>query len=149
MAQQLKTCLPMQDTRETQVRSLGGEDPLEKDTATHSSILAWRMPWRGEPGGLHSPWGRRESDTHACMMLTCKKGIPISSRVKFKVFTEVNSILQDLAAPVSTPQKITAEFMFPYAARPHPILSSHNGLPDGEGGPRTPRQNMPLWAESN
>ena len=36
--------------RETQVRSLGGEDPLEKEMATHSSILAWRIPWIEEPG---------------------------------------------------------------------------------------------------
>ena len=39
--------------RETQVRSLGWEDPLEKKMATHSSILAWRIPWTEEPGGLH------------------------------------------------------------------------------------------------
>ncbi|KAI4548127.1 hypothetical protein MG293_000457 [Ovis ammon polii] len=38
--------------RETWVRSLGREDPLEKEMATHSSILAWRMPWTEEPGGL-------------------------------------------------------------------------------------------------
>ena len=38
--------------QETQVRSLGGEDPLEKDMATHSSILACRIPWTEEPGGL-------------------------------------------------------------------------------------------------
>ena len=37
--------------------------PLEKGMATHSSILAWRIPWTEEPGGLYSPWGRRESDT--------------------------------------------------------------------------------------
>ena len=37
---------------ETRVRSLGGEDPLEKGMATHSSILAWRIPWTEEPGGL-------------------------------------------------------------------------------------------------
>ena len=37
---------------ETQVRSLGGEDPLEKETATHSSILAWRIPWTEELCGL-------------------------------------------------------------------------------------------------
>ena len=37
---------------ETQVRSLGWEDPLEKEMATHSSILAWRIPWAEEPGGL-------------------------------------------------------------------------------------------------
>ena len=40
--------------QETQVRSLGQEYPLEKGTATHSSILAWRMPWTEEPGGLQS-----------------------------------------------------------------------------------------------
>ena len=39
---------------ETWVRSLGWEDPLEKGTATHSSILAWRIPWTGEPGRLQS-----------------------------------------------------------------------------------------------
>ena len=37
-----------------QVRSLGGDDPLEEEMATHSSILAWRIPWTGEPGGLQS-----------------------------------------------------------------------------------------------
>ena len=39
---------------ETQVQSLGREDPLEKEMATHSSILAWRIPWGEEPGGLQS-----------------------------------------------------------------------------------------------
>ena len=39
---------------ETQVRSLGREDPLEKEMATHSSTLAWRIPWREEPGRLQS-----------------------------------------------------------------------------------------------
>ena len=39
---------------ETWVRSLGQEDPLEKEMATHSSTLAWRIPWREEPGGLQS-----------------------------------------------------------------------------------------------
>ena len=37
-----------------QVRSLGLEDPLEEEMATHSSILAWKIPWTGEPGGLQS-----------------------------------------------------------------------------------------------
>ena len=40
--------------RETQVQSLGQEDPLEKGMATHSSILAWRIPWTEEPGGPQS-----------------------------------------------------------------------------------------------
>ena len=43
-----------QELQETQVRSLGQEDPLEKGMATHSSILAWRILWTEEPGGLHS-----------------------------------------------------------------------------------------------
>ena len=43
-----------QRTQETWVRSLGEEDPLEKDMATHSSLLAWRIPWTKEPGGLQS-----------------------------------------------------------------------------------------------
>ena len=45
--------------QETQVRSLGQEDPLEKEMATHSSILAWRILWTEEPGGLQSMSLRR------------------------------------------------------------------------------------------
>ena len=40
--------------QEMQIRSLGQEDPLEKEMATHSGILAWRIPWTEEPGGLQS-----------------------------------------------------------------------------------------------
>ena len=42
----------MQETKETRVQSLGREDPLEKEIATHSSILAWKIPYVEEPGGL-------------------------------------------------------------------------------------------------
>ena len=45
--------------RETQFRSMGWEDPLEKEMATHSSILAWRIPWTEEPGGLQSTGSQR------------------------------------------------------------------------------------------
>ena len=48
--------------RETRVRFLGREDPLEKEMAVHSSILAWRLPWTEEAGGLQSV-GSQESDT--------------------------------------------------------------------------------------
>ena len=48
--------------QETKVRSLGREDPLEKGMAVHSSILAWRIPWTEEPGGLQL-MGHKESDT--------------------------------------------------------------------------------------
>ena len=54
--------------QETRVQSLGWEDLLEEGMATHSSILAWRIPWTEEPGGC-SPWGHRESDTTE--QLTC------------------------------------------------------------------------------
>ena len=51
----------MQETQETGVPSLGGEDPLEESMTTHASILAWRIPSAEEPGG-YSPVGRKESD---------------------------------------------------------------------------------------
>ena len=44
---------------ETWVKFLGQEDPLEREMATHSSILAWKIPWTEEPGELYSPEGRR------------------------------------------------------------------------------------------
>ena len=47
---------------ETWVQFLGWEDSLEEDMATHSNILAWRIPWTEEPGG-YSPWGCKELDT--------------------------------------------------------------------------------------
>ena len=56
VAQRLK-CPPAM--RETWVGSLGWEDPLEKEMATHSSILAWRIPWTEEPGGLQSTGSQR------------------------------------------------------------------------------------------
>ena len=51
VAQMVKNLPVMQETR---VRSLGQEDPLEKGMDTHSSMLAWRIPWTEEPGGLQS-----------------------------------------------------------------------------------------------
>ena len=49
----------MQETKETQIPSLDGEDPLEENMATHSSILAWRIPWTEEPGRLNSIGSQR------------------------------------------------------------------------------------------
>ena len=49
----------MQETQETWVRSLGWEDPLEEEMATHFSILAWRIPLTEEPGGLESIGSQR------------------------------------------------------------------------------------------
>ena len=50
----VKNLPAIQDPQETQVQSLGQEDPLEEDIATHFSVLAWRIPWTEEPGGLQS-----------------------------------------------------------------------------------------------
>ena len=58
MVQRVKRLLAMQ---ETWVRFLGQEDSLEKETATHSSIPAWEIPWTEESGG--GPWGPEELDT--------------------------------------------------------------------------------------
>ena len=60
-AQWKRTHLPMQETQEPQVPSLVREDPMKKEMATHSSILAWKILWTEETRGL-SPWGHKESD---------------------------------------------------------------------------------------
>ena len=59
VAQMVKNLPAMQ---ETWIWSLGWGGPLEKEKATHSSILAWKTPWTEEPNGL-SPWGHKELDT--------------------------------------------------------------------------------------
>ena len=59
VAQTVKNLPAMQ---ETHVQSLHREHPLEKEMATHYSILAWRIPWTEEPGGFQS-WGHKESET--------------------------------------------------------------------------------------
>ena len=61
--------LPMQ---ETQVQSLGQEDPMENEMATHSSVLAWRIPWTEEPGGLQSMGSQRVG--YAWATNTCPGG---------------------------------------------------------------------------
>ena len=60
MAQMVKNLPAMRDTW---VQSLDQEHTLEMGMATHSSILAWRIQWTDELGGLYSPWGHKESDT--------------------------------------------------------------------------------------
>ena len=66
VAQTVKNLPALQDT---EVRSLGWKYPLEEKTATHSSILAWRIPWTEEPGELQS-MGYKESNTTERLMLS-------------------------------------------------------------------------------
>ena len=56
LAQMIKNLPALQ---ETWVQSVGQEEPLEKETATYSIILAWKIPWSEEPGGLQSMWSLR------------------------------------------------------------------------------------------
>ena len=77
MAQTVKNPPAMQ---QTWVQSLGWEDPLKEGMATHSNMLAWRIPWIEEHGGLYSSWGRKESDTteqlstqHSCYTCNLSK----------------------------------------------------------------------------
>ena len=60
----------MQETQETQVQSLGREDPLEESMATYSSIFTKKIPWTEEPGGL-GPWSCKESDMTEVMGHGC------------------------------------------------------------------------------
>ena len=57
-----QTVMHLPTMRETQVQSLGQEDTLEKEMATHSSILAWRIPWMEELGGQPTGWQRVQHD---------------------------------------------------------------------------------------
>ena len=59
MAQQVKNLPAMQEIQEMWVQFLGQEDPLKKEMATSSSILAWKTPWTEEPGGLQSKGSQR------------------------------------------------------------------------------------------
>ena len=81
----------MQETQEMWVWSLDREDPLEEEMATHSSILAWKIPWTEDPGWLKSPWGHKESDTttwlnshtQSCVaQATCY--VKFKNKIKFK-----------------------------------------------------------------
>ena len=67
--------MPMQ---ETSIQYQGGEDPLEKEIATHSSILDWEIPWTEEPGGLQSVGSQKESDTTRATKQQHSYTLPIS-----------------------------------------------------------------------
>ena len=81
VAQRLKRFPPMW---ETWVRSLGREDPLEKEMATHSSVLAWRIPWREGPlvGYIQSVWlqesGKQQQQHRRILSLGPEQGVPLS-----------------------------------------------------------------------
>ena len=84
--------------QETWVQSLGREDPLKKEMATHSSILACRIPWTEEPGGLQSIGSQRVghnwgTSTHTCMYVSILNIVPSGSSFQFEVICLLKKIL--------------------------------------------------------
>ena len=88
---QMVKCLPA--IQETQVQSLGQEDPLEKEMATHSSTLVWKIPWTEEPGRLQPMGSQRVG--HDCM-------------TSLSLFTFTLSGLLLAGTPLGSPQGISA-----------------------------------------
>ena len=93
--------------QETQVWFLGWEDPLEKEMATHSSILAWRIPWTEESGSLES-MGLQESDTTEWLSTAHKQ----LNQQKFSHVYSYQSC-QDIAGRRSVDQLLLLELVFP------------------------------------
>ena len=90
--------------QETQVRFLGWEDPLEKGMATHSSILAWRIPWTEEPGGPQSTRPPESHTTEATEHALCDrpwKGQK-EARGSASVCTRADSQLPKVTVPMET-----------------------------------------------
>ena len=81
--------------RETWVWSLGWEDPLEKEMATHSSTLAWRIPWREEPGRLQSMVSQRVGHEWATSLTHSVKGFGVVNKAEVDVFLELFCFFYD------------------------------------------------------
>ena len=76
MAQWQKTCLPMQETQEAWIPFLSQEDPLEEEMASHSSVLAWRIPWTESYSyGIAESWTRLSNRAHTCKLVSGGEGV--------------------------------------------------------------------------
>ena len=116
----VKNWLPMQETQETQVRSLDQEGPLQEGMATHSSILAWRIPWTEKPGGLQSTGSQRVTrlqrlSTHACILAIEPLPVPVSvhSLVPVGKMCERDLPLHLRPQPFSSPSPHAIKSAFP------------------------------------
>ena len=96
---------------ETWVRSLGREDPLEKEMATHSCILAWRIPWTEEPGGLQSMGSQRVGHDWLTLLtyrtLECVRSIELLSNTLILLVS--NKGLREGKRPSYDPTKLVAK----------------------------------------
>ena len=97
---------------ETWVQSLGWKDPLEKEMATHSSILAWRIPWMEEVGGLQS-MGHKESDTTERFHCTSLHFTSLHFLLRRKVITNLDNILKSRDITLPTKVRLVKAMVFP------------------------------------
>ena len=88
--------------QETWVWSLGWEDPLEKGTTTHSSILAWRIPWTEEPGGLQFMWLQRVRHNWMTFTFHFTDSLIVVHRLTFSITCEILGFLGGLDSKGST-----------------------------------------------
>ena len=111
--------------QETWVKSLGQEDSLENEMATHSSTLAWKILWTEKPGAGYSPWGRKESDTtewlHFLSFLTSFLGR--TSRILHKLLTSSDTKLWAFQS-LCVPSLLSQILIMIYAQWPNPSPSS-------------------------
>ena len=133
MAQTVK-CLPA--LRETRVRSLGREDPLEKEMAIHSSILAWKIPWTEEPGRLQS-MGSQSQTRLSNFTFTFpgssdgKESACQLGRPGFKTWVQPLGQEAALAKGMATHSSILAwRILWTWRATDHGVAKSQTGLRD-------------------
>ena len=111
-AQCWRKCLPVQEVQETGVQSPGREDPLEQGMATHSRILAWKIPWTEDPGGLQSVGSRRVgcywAHTHRVIKGSAMDIFTDKHLVTFEVICLERTVLWHLLAV--TPDKVFLPF---------------------------------------
>ena len=130
----------MQEMQEMQVRSLGSEDPLEEEMATHSSILAWRIPWTEETGGLWSIGLQRVGHNWSDLVSMHIRvggvgrvwlGSPISSSQELSL-KKLSDVVKNSTCEVSKfmDEKISSKFQSPWSA-----LLSRRPLIQGQGPP--------------
>ena len=147
----------MQEVQKMQVWSLGWEDPLEEELASHASILSWTIPWTEEPGGLYSPWVCRESDrtehTHILYFISIFPVITFSQALQVIYTNDFNtgltppqlfslSLPHPLSNYITSCSDILRGFLLTTEMKPHPLagiqgplcsdhatLFSHNALP--------------------
>ena len=115
-----RTCLPVQETQETQVWSPGWEDPLEEGMATHSSIPAWRIPWTEGPGRLRSMGSQRVG--HDCLTEHDLLSLQFSRWVVLDSLRPHG--LQDARPPCPSPTPGACSNSCPSSRWCHPTISS-------------------------